>query len=396
MRGLAHKPVRAGSVSTSALVILPVLILVLVGVVSLVMLRGSKTELQTSGDSAALAAGRTLADDAFLTNHPEAIRAVLNKARTAAIEYADANPVHGQRIELDRNLNHLPDGDIVFGHLDQPINGNFQRLDPENMGELRRVNAVRISARRSANGDPLQVRATAFLDFAVVGVKPQFDKPLPVVPVALYSCPSADGPAPNRAWEQQPRVDQFRFDADAKRWVPGEDGIPEYTVVLGTAHPEEKAVHGMALRLGTRNLAGFFTQIHEGIAPKELAGPEFGGELVLGDHRKLAVSPAVFPEAREEGGNPFARMARAFRVLASDPTPRIWPMFCDLQAEHEDQVILSGFVAVRIVKVDDEEGRIRLILQPTIFPTPTVVTDAGRPPPPSSWGTTACRLRLAE
>ncbi len=395
MRRLAHTPVRSGSVSTTALVILPILILVLVGVVSLVALRGSKTELQTSGDSAALAAGRTLADDAFLAGHPEAIRAVLTKARTAAVEYAEANPVHGQRIELDRNLSHAPDGDIVFGHLDQPINGNFQRLDPENLGELRRVNAVRIAARRSANGDPLQVRATAFLDFAVVGLKPQFDKPLPVVPVALYSCPSADGPSPERAWEQQPRIDRFRFDADSKRWVPGEDGIPEYTVVLGAAHPEEKSVHGIALRIGTRDRTGFFTQIHDGVTPKQLAGSEFGGELVLDTQRKLAVPPATFPETRDEG-DPFARMARAFRTIATDPTPRIWPMFCDLQADHEDRVILSGFVAVRIVKVDDEEGRIRLILQPTIFPTPTVVTDVGRPPPPTTWGATACRLRLAE
>ena len=392
-RSLALTPVRTGSVATSALLILPILILVLVGVVSLVMMRGSKTELQTSGDAAALAAGRTLADDAFLTGHPEAIRAVLERARTAAVEYASANPVHGETIELDRNLKHEPDGDIVFGQLDQPINGNFHRLDPDNPSDLRRVNAVRISARRGGNGDPLSVRATAFLDFAVVGLKPQFDKPLPVVPVALYSCRSADGPSPERAWEQQPRTDVYRFDSDTKRWLPGEDGIPELTVVLGAVNPGERSVHGMALRIGTRNLAGFFTQIHEGIAPTELA--EFGGELVLDARRELAVPPATFPESRDDG-NPFARMARAFRAIAAESTPRIWPMFSDLRADPDERVILSGFVAVRIVKVDDEAGRIRLILQPTIFPTPTVVTDAGRPPPPSSWGATACRLRLAE
>lgn len=407
-RHLASTRLRTGSVSTATLIALPILILVLIGVVSLVMLRGSKTELQTSGDAAALAAGRTLADDAFLSGEPEAIRGVLRRARAAAVEYAVANPVQGQTIELDQNLEHRPDGDIVFGYLDQPINGNFHRLDLGDVGELRRVNAVRISARRNADGDPLSIRATAFLDFAVIGLKPQFDKPLPVVPVALYSCRSADAPSPERSWEQQHRTDAFRYDAAARRWVAGSDGIPEITVVMGRHEPEERAVHGIGLQIGTSNIGGLFTQIIEGIAPAELA--EYGGELMLDERRKLAVPHANFAvvREREEGRQREAgrqrepdepelvgRMARAFRALAADPTPRIWPLFNDLRADDE-RVILTGFAAVRIVKVEDESGRLRLILQPTIFPTPTVVTDVGRSPPHGSWGMTACRLRLAE
>jgi hypothetical protein len=395
MRRRLDRPSRAGSVSTSALIALPIMLLVLVGVVSLVMLRGSKTELQTSGDAAALAAGRTLADDAFLAGDPEGIRRVLARARDAAVEYATANPVNGQRIDLDRNPQHRPDGDIVFGQLDQPLNGNFVRLDPTDPDALRRVNAVRISARRSASGDPLSIRATAFLDFAVVGLKPQFGKPLPAVPVALYSCRSADGPSPERAWEHQPRIDEFRYDAESQRWVPGADGVPEVKVVLGPPGEGEQSVHGMALRIGTHNLSGFFTQVVEGVAPADLAAPEFGGELALDVRRTLAVPTAAFAEVQTDG-EPFARMARAFRSLASDPTPRIWPMFSDLRDDQDERVILSGFAAVRIVKVEEEEGRVRLTLQPTIFPTPTVVTDVGRPPPPGSWGATACRLRLAE
>ncbi len=392
-RSPSQRPTRAGSVSTTALIALPILILVLAGVVSLVMLRGSKTELQTSGDAAALAAGRALADDAFLVGDPEAIRAALGRARDAAVEYAQANPVRGETIALDRNLRHRPDGDIVFGHLDQPINGNFQRLDPSEPGDIRRVNAVRISAHRSASGETLSIRATAFLDSAVVGLKPQFDKPLPLVPVALYSCPSADGPSPERSWEHQPRTDQFRYDAGAGRWVSGSDGVPEVTVVLGRSEPDERSVHGIALRLGTHTLGGFFTQVQEGVAPAELA--EFGGQLLLDARRRLAVPPASFPAHRLEESDPFARMARAFRELAADPEPRLWPMFGDLRSDDE-RVILTGFAAVRIVRQDEEEGRVRLVLQPTIFPTPAAVTDAGRPPPDCSWGATACRLRLAE
>src|SRR5262249_27554689 len=153
------------------------------------------------------------------------------------------------------NAVNLPDGDVLFGTLDNPRSTLFvpaERVtDPENP-YLALVNAVRIAARRTRDrGNPaglyvgqalglpaadLVTVATARLDRDVVGLRPALNQPLPLVPIALLSDPSGADP---RSWESQVAAghgpDDYRFDRATRTFVADAngDGIHEIEITLG-------------------------------------------------------------------------------------------------------------------------------------------------------------------
>ena len=88
--------------------------------VNLHLLWSYRTEMQAAADAAAGAAAGTLVDDDVLRGDPAAMPNLLDRARAAAIDFADRNHVQGRPFPLQPNPDNDPTGDIVFGTLDTP------------------------------------------------------------------------------------------------------------------------------------------------------------------------------------------------------------------------------------------------------------------------------------
>ena len=393
---MSPSPARPGAVSFAALIAIPVVLLLVGLVVYVALLRDSKVEVQNGADAAALAAAEALVTDDLLVADPGRAAARLDRSRDAAAALARANFSQGQPLTLDRNRDNDPDGDIVFGFQDRPLSA-FCAVGQKGCA-CDHVNAVRVTLGRSPLPSPMggrssdrgvRGRATALLDWHVVGFSPKGDSPVPLMPIGLSL--AREGVSESE-WEPE-----WRRGRD--EWPPAEvdgrnvagDGIPEFEVVLGAPRRGKGQSVGVFLRLGGGLTRDFVRQVQSGPNRDDLA--KWTGEFSLGVHNTVTVTGS--PECPPESDSNRAALEAALRAASG---PRIWPLFSDADPETGD-VRVSGWTGARVVAVERAGGGgLLLRLQPAVVSHPSIVADPNRSPPPAFWGgnRTVCAVRLAD
>lgn len=395
---------RAGASGVTLLIALPVL-LVLIGLVVYVgLLRDVRYEAQGGADAAALAGARLLADDSLLlrSRYQTPMQNRVRQARQMAQTIGQLNLAGDERLNLDLNESNDPDGDIVIGHLDRPLGGTLTPLPADgNAWDNASINAVRVTVRRSTlptllGGQPPQqaivARATAFLDWRVVGYRPSHDRPIPLIPIALFSDPSKTDV---RSWEaqwHQGLVDSWSYDGVNRCWQVGADGLPEVLQPLGGS--TQAAGTALFLQIGVEDFAGTIQQIQEGIRRPELERQFGAGGFVLRRDNKVDVpgTAGLPPE-----GSPTRRaLLETLQNVASTGAARLWPLYSEYDTL-QGQVRVSGWTAARIVEIQTQGSNLVLVLQPCVLPHAAAVTEP-REPPPAFWENNrmVCRVRLAE
>jgi Flp pilus assembly protein TadG len=389
---------RDGSVSIYFLLILPILLLIVAIAIVFGQLVETKTESYAGADAAALAAAQTLVDDAFLTDEPSVIRPLLMRATEEAQKYAADNLLKGQKVVLQANATNDDSGDVVFGTLNRPRDRVFisAKTQSDDEKDLLYINTVQITVRRTADrgnavrtnggkflspkGQDMIVRAMATLDRDVIGFRPIFDKPLPIVPIALRSDPSGNDP---NSWEFQVRnrggADEWRFNAENKVFVNDEkgDAIHEMLVTFGNlvdGDIDAEAVNACLLQIGSKDFDELAEQVRYGLAKLHLES--LGGQLLLGPDNRLAIPGS--PRAPQAGSREFSLMFRSLEQIQLLAEPRIWPLVSG--ANDDGAPIISGFVAARIVRIPmPEPGKpLRMVVQACSVSQPAAVTDSER------------------
>lgn len=392
---------RTGAISLITLIAIPVLLLLVGLVLYVTLLRDAKIEVQNAADAAALAAGYALASDELLTFDMERAIARLDRARAAAADVAQANFSHGEPLRFDPNRDNQPEGDIVFGSLERPFAafrpaGSHPR---EWVGD--QINAVRLTLGRSplkaplggrSSSQPVRSRATAMLDWHVVGISPLRDEACPLMPIGLFT-EEADDAEFGWRFACQNGSDEWRFDPVSQQFVPGRDGISEVDVVIGTPPRGPLSVPAVFLQLGAETAEVTLKQIRTGVNREHLA--KWGGEFSLGVHNTVSVpGSGECPPASDPNR---ARLDDALRIAARGG-PRIWPL-CSGIHEDDGSMLICGWAGARIVAVEwIEDGGLRLRLQPAVVAHPAIVADPAHTPVPAYWraNRTVCAVRLAE
>jgi hypothetical protein len=434
---LIRRP-RRGGISIYALFGL-VLLLITAGVaIDVSTLWGMQTEMRNGTDAASLAAAHTLVSDELLRLGEDGFYPLMSTARKEALAYGGANLAIGEHIDLQDNPRNEEDGDVVFGYID-PRNGQFvpapyaDLADPQN---ALHVNAVRVSAHRTSErgnaaglflGPWLGMKtadvitsSTAVLERHVIGFRPIGGKPLPIVPIGLLSDPTAADP---ECWEAQTRPvvdargnlrnrDDYAYDAAHKKLVlvgrGGQgDGIYEMKLTLAVDAKGSARGNGSLLQVGpATEWSVLCRQIQAGVSTQDLSGPEFAGQLVLGDNNELRVPCwLAAPAARRPE---LGQLLQSLMSLQSSAEPRIWPLFArpaDVSRQGDATAPIRGFVAARVARVELESfaqggqtrQRVSVILQPCTLTTPTAITNGQRgQAAPDLWNLYIAKVRLAE
>lgn len=390
---------RPGQASLFALLALPVMLGAVVLVLVFVRQRDTATELRNAAVASALAAAGELADDALLTDDPDRIRPVLERARAVADGVGQRNLVEGKRLAIHPPKGDQP-GDLLFGSHDPAdgVDGQFRPLPKDPTGhELGKLDAVRLTARHPFRGECAFTRVTAIFDRHVCGFRPLPDRPAPLMPIALYDgAHDTDRPA----WGKAVAAGKDKWArADGQPvWVPGRDGLPEVVVRVGWQKEKgDGAVCGFPVWFGDADRAGLLRQIATGVSAADLH--KHGGEVSLCDDKgKHAHGDPGGCDPREDdeddhgkgkgkgkdddedGGDddgdlPLGR----FRQLARTGEARVWPVFAAF--DDDGRAVLVGFTAARVVAAEREKGgAVLLTLQPAVVATPTAVTRPDRKP----------------
>jgi hypothetical protein len=270
------------------------------------------------------------------------------EARKAAAEYAAVNTSFATILKLD-------EADIQIGYLADPLSPG-EELDtsiPE------RFNAVRVRVRRDAgsNGaipmffarlfgkDTADTEATATAVFIdnVAGFRPPLDgENLPILPFALdaetwSSALNGQGP------------DEWKWDANNKKFVPGSDGIPEFNL-----YPQDT---GSAANRGTVNIGATANstshvadQILHGVSSADL---DFhGGELRFDDNLQLFLDgdPGISAGFKDE----------LFNIRGE---ARIAPVFTEMNGNGNGVYTIVEWAGIRIADVDLTGQAKRVIAQ---------------------------------
>lgn len=361
---------RRGTITPFLLIALMVLMAALAVAIDYSFLSETRVEMQNATDAAALAGAQVFVDDTTLLNNPALALNLVNLSRQAALQYGQLNLVGGQPLALSHNRHNLPDGDIIFGYIDDPAVKVFvqaQDLSASNE-QLTSINAVRIIGRRTkARGNPagtlasrafglsfvdMTATSTALLDHNIIGFRQNTSQPLPLAPLALLSDPTG---ANTQSWEYNvseqngPLVDNGLLHGLNVQLTPPGSGSPP---------------NGFALQLGTTDIG---TQLQVGVTTADLQ--DFGGQFVLDATNHLAV-PLL-------GATGFTDLTAALTALQTSAAQRIFPLYSSYNAT-ANEVLLSGFVAARVVSVQSMNGGVTFTLQPTVMAVPAAITDAAR------------------
>ena len=238
----------------------------------------ARDQLQRSADSAAIAAAWELLDEQAVRRNSE-VSLLPARANYKASQYAALNPVL-------RDSPQLSSEDVSVGYLANPSNRSLQ-LDTTGGNT---PNAVRVRVRRTAdqNGEvpffiarflgidsmATEAEATAALLTSIRGFRiPNDGSNLDLMPFALDL----------ETWTsllQGVGTDQWRWDEQAGRILPGSDGILEVNLYpQGTGSPGNRGTVDIG---GSNNsTADIERQIVEGVSPEDLA--HHGGKLELDD-----------------------------------------------------------------------------------------------------------------
>ncbi|MGF1582523.1 MAG: hypothetical protein ACFCD0_24630 [Gemmataceae bacterium] len=398
---LKNTPVRPGKVTLFLLISFPVMVLLLLLPINASRLHHAKVTQEHATEAGVLAAVRTLVDDLRLQQSPK-LQVLLTKARRQAAKYARLNPSLGQRLQVDPNLDHSPDGDIVFGSW---TNRRFlTEKDLTTPGFLEAIDAVRLTIRRTRlRGNEVSLygggflpfvdtdvvtKATALYDRRVSGFRPVGDNNIPMVPIALRSDPSRSDPL---SWEYQVedarKFDDWRWNRKKQRFLPGADGIPEMRVRLGGDAPRSRRTgrqgsgnrrepNATIVLIGTRTLPQVARQVLDGVGQEDLEQMDPPRtKLVLNAKNEL-----ILP------GSPFfseTRLLRnVFRTLQSRrgalDNSRVFPLFSGFR---NGLLVIRGFVAARVAEVQDptDGPGVVLVLQPTLLALTNALTEQARP-----------------
>jgi hypothetical protein len=352
----------------------------------------ARLEMANGVDAAALAGVQALAHDLVLTQRPDVMPWVVDKAGEVARAYAERQPVLGTPLALQPNPEMAPEGDVVFGFVDSSQRSAGFQPAPAGLPPHLLLNALRVTAHRTRDRGnapdfifgrvfrlpqaDLVGRATAYLDRAIVGFQPRQGQPIPLMPIALLSDPSASAPA---AWETQIEAplaaghagsDRFAFHPGEKRFlrVPHEvasgDHLPEMTIrlALSRGEPEDFDAAAVVLALGNGTLDQW---IDRGITPDDLAASE--GRFVLdADGDRATPGRTTGPALASPRGQ--ALIASLKRVIASG-SARIWPLYQRVESMPGGgtTVHVTGFVAARLVTIvvaAEPLPHVALVLQP--------------------------------
>jgi hypothetical protein len=378
---MRHRERRGGQTSLAALIVLPMMLGILFLTLYLFRTRDSLTELRNAGVATSLAAVEALADDDLLTDRPDRIRPLLDRAAQNALVVSRMNLVEGRRVEIklpDADGKSKAKSDVVFGTLPRAVGGKFARFDadkasPVDWGQL---NAVELTIRQPEKS-AVFTTVTAVLDRAVIGFRPWGDKPSPLAPIALYDGADNEFVRWSDALVNSP--DEMRR-SPGKAFVDGTDALPEVLVRVGRQPSKAVEVFGLPFvaRTTPPTVVEVATQVRHGLTTTDLSA--LGGELLLPESglAVVPVEPDLLRQARGEssGANDDPTLA-AFRELAATGEARVWPLFATV--DDHGRAVLTGFTAARVVSVtrDGPHGLV-LRLQPSVLASPTAVTDPAR------------------
>ncbi len=363
-----------------------------------------RVEVQNNADADAAAAIQFLVGDDFLRgilcDDSTGMPNLLAQARQEAIAVSMLNPVNGRTFQLMDNPLNLEDGDIIFGKLDQPLSKNFMLPGDVNDSankDLLNINTVRINAilsdqRGNAPGlifpnftgvasQGIRARGSATLDRDVVGFRHVVQKPIPIAGLAFRG--DCTNPAPN-SWPA--KIEDFSCTDDNYRFdplpAPGNfvmanpgDGIEEFEALLALTPGTIGISNTVATFIGVPDYSGLNDQLLTGVTVAHLAGFP-NGALVLNELTNKATLPGdnVGPS-----GAVLTDLISNLTTLQNNAEIRIFPLYDSVSGGGGGKTVeICGFVAARVVTVENLGTQLRIRVQPTMIAINSAVTNANQ------------------
>jgi len=347
------------------------LMVVLIGCVSLAIdlgyLNVARTETQRSADAAAMAAAWELIDEGVLSGDVSMATAMENGREQAAV-YAAANRVCTRNPAIDTNSDNSPDGDVVFGTLndfsdhsevmtyDNPANYNVVRVRVRRTPDMNGEVPVFFAQIWGKEGYPIQAEATAGVLKNIGGLRaPESGENLDLLPFAL------DLDTWNALLAQE-TTDDWTWNANTKTITPGSDGVYECNLFpQGTGCPGNRGT----VDVGNPNnsTADLKRQILEGVSSDDL---DFhGGSLEFDENGQLFLNgdTGISAGMKEELASIMGK-------------PKIIPIFNHVEGPGNNaQYTIIMFVGVRVldVKLTGSMSSKRVIIQPANVVTKGVI-----------------------
>ena len=348
-------------------------------------LEAADLELTAAAESAALAAGRELANDDLLRLDPTPAER-LQAARDAAAWVASENRVAGHPVEL----NSEPQGDVRLGHLILDEHEQQVRFDESDDNPTTVVVTAQRSRRANnpvglfisgLTGIPwgdVASRVEASIDNRIVGVRPFDGTPVPALPLAIWMKDPAGKSLDT--WEQQIEArrgrDDFTYESRSGQVFSGADGIPE--IVLRTqgrsqsrGNSPQSQPNVLVLDIGTglqdESLA---RQFASGLTTEDLA--DFEGELKVSpsNPEQIAAVLDLNHHDREALDNLIGepRICLLYSEAAPQGQTRQWQATC------------VRLVAIRVLSIREGlDGSCELVAQPCVFATRTALLEDQSP-----------------
>ena len=388
-----NPPLRRGLTTLMAVLVITMLFVTAALAYSIFATRDSYIDLRIASHAGSLAAVGTLAHDDLLTNNRTRVLSRIAKARSSAVQVAEANQLNGLFVSMaPLDLTNDPAGNLVFGNLDREINGTFTPFFPLATapfpgGDSAYLNAVRIDVAHPRRPG-VRVRMYAHSDHDIVGFKPTNARNAPVVPIALFTdivhvIPSANS---LEAALAAPTVDTAQFNYttgvfEALPVPPPADGIGEIKFEYGLPSGDPTAISTRLLAIGASNWFDADSQVADGISLDDLSDDPFTDKqfVLSGPSPSLNVPEITIPPSTP------AQFAGAFDpIIAPKPAiPRVFPLYSGLDPI-TDEPIIVGFIAARVVSVVYDDDRATVTIQPTMISTPLAVTNPVATVPPDT------------
>lgn len=366
---------RPAAVAVIVIVSLGMLLGFLALAVDISYLWTARTEMQSAVDASALAAVNTLLSEERLKGSA-ALLALMERARTAAAQYAAANTVLGASLSVDANPDNQPAGDILIGHLADPAD----RTTPLDLSDPLRFNAVFVRLRHdeTRNGSlglmfarllghdsaPVVVQATATFEDGVVGfrIPPSGESPS-LLPLALHQDPWRALLAGGVTGAN----DNYTYDPATGAVCAGPDGLPELNLYPGSGAGQLPPGNFGTVDIGSpsNSTADLSRQIRYGLNAEDLS--YFGGELKLGPDGTLLLNGDTGLSAAIKDDLEFIKgKARSI------------PLFDQVAGPGNNATYrVVGFAGIRIVhvKLTGSMNSKQVIIQPAVVVDGGAVTD---------------------
>ena len=343
---------RAGNISVFAALLTIVFAAMVAFAVDLGYLNNSKTELQRTADSAALAAASDLIYKGT-PGTPVNLTTGIASARTDAVAYASRNPICSSAPSLSQS------GDIVIGYMANPRQpGAAMTFDNPNQ-----FNAVQVTVNRTEQengkvpyffakvfgmtGQSASASATA----ALINNAGGFQIPsgtagaynLPILPFALDNVTVGYLMSGNYTAATGAPVgltDNYSWNPSTQKVESGPDGILECNLFpQGTGSPGNRGT----VKIGTTNnsTATVVSQILNGISSSDLSNYP-GGQLVLDSQCQLSLP-----------GNPGISAGFKSALAAIEGQTRVIPVFSQVTGNGNNaQFTICQWMGIRVLDVN--------------------------------------------